>query len=299
MRVVIAGSSGLIGSALVALLREEGAEVVRLVRRAPSHPEERRWDPDSGALDPAVLAGADVVVNLAGAGVGDKRLTTARKQVVLSSRTTGTGLLARTIAGMDTPPPVLLQGSASGAYGDRGDELLTEDSPRGDTFLAGVVRAWEDAARPAVADPRVRVVFLRTGIVLSPGGGALKPLLPLIRFGLGGPLGSGRNYWAWITLEDEVRAIRHLMDVPVDGPVNLVADPAHSIDVIRALASVVHRPAVLPVPGFALRLVLGEFADEILASQRIVPAKLDASGFVHRHREIAGAARAVLTDPAH
>lgn len=294
MRVVIAGSSGLIGSALVELLRSEGAQVVRLVRRAPAHPEERRWDPERGQLDPGILAGADVVVNLAGAGVGDKRLTTARKQVVLSSRTTGTALLARTIAGMAEPPGVLLQGSASGAYGDRGDELLTEDSTRGETFLAGVVRAWEDAATPAVDDPRVRVAFLRTGIVLTPGGGALGPLLPLIRFGLGGPLGSGRNYWAWITLTDEVRAIRHLMDAPVSGPVNLVAEPARSIEVIRALAAVLHRPAVLPVPGFALRLVLGEFADEILASQRIVPSALDASGFVHRYRQIDAAARAVL-----
>ena len=294
MRVVIAGSSGLIGSALVELLRSEGAQVVRLVRRAPAHPEERRWDPERGVLDPGILAGADVVVNLAGAGVGDKRLTTARKQIVLSSRTAGTALLARTIAGMSEPPGVLLQGSASGAYGDRGDELLTEDSTRGDTFLAGVVRAWEDAARPAVEDPRVRVAFLRTGIVLTPGGGALGPLLPLIRFGLGGPLGSGRNYWAWITLTDEVRAIRHLMDAPVSGPVNLVADPARSIEVIRALAGVLHRPAVLPVPGFALRLVLGEFADEILASQRIVPSVLDTSGFVHQYPQIDTAARAVL-----
>lgn len=294
MRVVIAGSSGLIGSSLTELLRAEGADVVRLVRRAPNHPEERRWDPDRGELDPAVLAGADVVVNLAGAGVGDKRLTAERKQVVLSSRTTGTALLARTIAGLDDPPRVLLQGSASGAYGDRGEEVLTEESSRGDTFLAGVVRAWEDAAQPAVDDPRVRVAFLRTGIVLTPGGGALGPLLPLIRFGLGGPLGSGKNYWAWITLADEVRAIRHLMDAPVDGPVNLVADAARSIDVIRALARVLHRPAVLPVPGFALRLVLGEFADEILASQRIVPQKLDGSGFVHRYRRIEDAARAVV-----
>lgn len=294
MRVVIAGSSGLIGSSLTELLRAEGADVVRLVRRAPNHPEERRWDPDRGELDPAVLAGADVVVNLAGAGVGDKRLTAERKQVVLSSRTTGTALLARTIAGLDDPPRVLLQGSASGAYGDRGEEVLTEESSRGDTFLAGVVRAWEDTAQPAVDDPRVRVAFLRTGIVLTPGGGALGPLLPLIRFGLGGPLGSGKNYWAWITLADEVRAIRHLMDAPVDGPVNLVADAARSIDVIRALARVLRRPAVLPVPGFALRLVLGEFADEILASQRIVPQKLDGSGFVHRYRRIEDAARAVV-----
>lgn len=294
MRVVIAGSSGLIGSSLTELLRAEGADVVRLVRRAPAHPEEHRWDPDRGELDPDVLVGADVVVNLAGAGVGDERLTAERKRVVLSSRTTGTALLARTIAGTDDPPRVLLQGSASGAYGDRGEEVLTEDSSRGDTFLAGVVRAWEDAARPAVEDPRVRVVFLRTGIVLTPGGGALGPLLPLIRFGLGGPLGSGKNYWAWITLADEVRAIRHLMDAPVDGPVNLVADAARSIDVIRALAQALHRPAVLPVPGFALRLVLGEFADEILASQRIVPQKLDSSGFVHRYRRIEDAARAVV-----
>ncbi|GIG26358.1 TIGR01777 family oxidoreductase [Cellulomonas denverensis] len=294
MRVVIAGSSGLIGSALTELLRSEGAEVVRLVRRSPGAPDERRWDPDRGELDPGALAGADVVVNVAGAGVGDKRLTTARKQVVLSSRTTGTALLARTMAGMDAPPPVLLQGSASGAYGDRGEEVLTEDSARGDTFLAGVVRAWEDAASPAVADPRIRVAFLRTGIVLTPGGGALGPLLPLLRLGLGGPLGSGRNYWAWITLTDEVRAIRHLMDVPVAGPVNLVADPARSVEVIRALAAELHRPAVLPVPGFALRLVLGEFADEILASQRIVPAVLDSCGFVHRHRDLGSAARAIL-----
>ncbi|MEV7972078.1 TIGR01777 family oxidoreductase [Cellulomonas sp. NPDC089187] len=294
MRVVIAGASGLIGTALTQLLRAEGADVVRLVRRAPTHPEEQQWDPERGQLDPTVLTGADAVVNLAGAGVGDKRLTSARKQVVLSSRTTGTALLARTIAGMDAPPPVLLQGSASGAYGNRGEEVLTEDSARGDTFLAGVVRAWEDAAQPAVDDPRVRVAFLRTGIVLTPGGGALGPLLPLIRLGLGGPLGSGRNYWAWITLEDEVRAIRHLIDVPVSGPVNLVADAVPSVQVVRALARVVHRPAVLPVPGFALRLVLGEFADEILASQRIVPAVLDASGFVHRHRQIDDAAQAVL-----
>jgi len=217
MIVVVAGSSGLIGTALVGRLRAEGHEVRRLVRRAPRTPDERTWDPDAGVLDPAALAGADAVVNLAGAGVGDKRLTPARKRVVLESRTRTTGLLARTVAGLDDPPRVLLQGSATGAYGYRGDTRVTEEEPYGTSYLAEVVRAWEAAAAPAVADPRVRVAFLRTGIVLAPSGGALGRLLPLIRLGLGGPLGSGRQYWSWISLEDEVRAILHLLDAPVSG----------------------------------------------------------------------------------
>lgn len=294
MIVVVAGSSGLIGSALVARLRTEGHTVRRLVRREPSAPDERRWDPSGGDLDPGHLAGADAVVNLAGAGVGDRRLTTARKQVVLSSRTGATGLLARTVAGMADPPRMLLQGSASGAYGSRGDQVVTERTGYGDTFLAEVVRAWEDAARPAVDDPRVRVAFLRTGIVLARGGGALGPMLPLIRAGLGGPLGSGRQFWAWISLEDEVRAICHLLDAPVHGPVNLVAEPARCRDVVHALAGVLHRPAVLPVPGWALRAVVGDFAQEILGSTRALPEVLDGSGFVHRHRTVDQAARAVL-----
>jgi uncharacterized protein (TIGR01777 family) len=294
MVVVVAGASGLIGTALVARLRAEGHAVRRLVRRPPRSPDERTWDPDAGILAPEALAGADAVIDLAGAGVGDRRLTAARKRVVLESRTRTAGLIATTVAGMDDPPRVLLQGSATGAYGERGSDVVTEDEPYGDTFLADVVRAWEAACEPAVARPEVRVAFLRTGIVLAPRGGALGKLLPLIRLGLGGPLGSGRQYWSWITLEDEVRAILHLLDAPVAGPVNLVAQPATQLELVRALAERLHRPAVLPVPGWAMRVALGEFSQEILGSVRAVPQVLTASGFVHQHPAPADAARAVL-----
>ncbi|WP_454048330.1 TIGR01777 family oxidoreductase [Cellulomonas sp. Marseille-Q8402] len=294
MVVVVAGSSGLIGTALVERLRAEGHTVRRLVRRPARSPEEHTWDPDRGVLDPAALAGADAVVNLAGAGVGDKRLTAARKRVVLQSRTRTTGLITATIAAMDVPPRVLLQGSATGAYGYRGDAVVTEADPYGSSYLAGVVQQWEAAAAPAAARPDVRVAFLRTGIVLARSGGAAGRLLPLIRLGLGGPLGSGRQYWSWISLEDEVRAILHLLDAPVAGPVNLVSEPATEIEIVRALAEAVHRPAVLPVPAFALRLALGQFSDEILGSLRATPAVLTASGFVHRHPTPRSAARALL-----
>jgi uncharacterized protein (TIGR01777 family) len=189
---------------------------------------------------------------------------------------------------------VLLQGSATGAYGYRGDVEVTEAEPYGDSYLAGVVRRWEAAAAPAVGRDDVRVAFLRTGIVLARSGGAAGRLLPLIRLGLGGPLGSGRQYWSWISLEDEVRAILHLLDAPVSGPVNLVAEPVTEIEIVRALAEAVHRPAVLPVPGFALKLALGQFSDEILGSLRVVPKALTASGFVHRHPTPQQAARALL-----
>ncbi len=294
MVVVVAGSSGLIGTALLARLRAEGHTVRRLVRRPAVGPEEITWDPDAGVLDPAALAGTDAVVNLAGAGVGDQRLTAARKRVVLESRTRTTGLIARTIAGLDDPPRVLLQGSATGAYGYRGDDVVTEADPYGDSYLADVVRQWEAAAAPAVERSGVRVAFLRTGIVLARSGGAAGRLLPLVRLGLGGPLGSGRQYWSWISLEDEVRAILHLLDAPVSGPVNLVAEPATQVEIVRALARAVHRPAVLPVPGFALRLALGQFSDEILGSLRATPAALTAAGFVHRHPTPDAAARALL-----
>jgi uncharacterized protein len=297
MEVVVAGSSGLIGQALVGRLRAEGHTVRRLVRRPPRTPDEHAWDPDAGVLDPAALAGADAVVDLAGAGVGDKRLTAARKQVVLLSRTRSAGLLARTIAALDAPPRVLLQGSATGAYGERGTDPLTEKEPYGGTFLADVVQQWEAAAAPAVAHPDVRVAFLRTGIVLSGQGGALGKLLPLVRLGLGGPLGTGRQYWSWITLEDEVRAILHLLDAPVSGPVNLVAEPATNAEITRALARVLHRPAVLQVPGFAVRIAIGEFSQEVLGSVRALPTALTGSGFVHRHPTIDVAAPAVLGRP--
>ena len=291
MIVVLAGSSGLIGTALTERLRAEGHAVRRLVRRPPRGPEERTWDPDAGVLDPVALAGADAVVNLAGAGVGDKRLTPARKRVVLESRTRTTGLLARTVAGLDTPPRVLLQGSATGAYGYRGDEVVTEQTPYGDSFLAGVVEQWEAAAAPAVAHPDVRVAFLRTGIVLAPSGGALGKLLPLIRLGLGGPIGSGRQFWSWITLEDEIRAILHVLESDLEGPVNLTAPaPSRNADLTRALGDAFGRPTKVAVPGFALKIALGEFSSELLGSQRVHPRVLEEAGFEFTHPTIHAAA---------
>lgn len=290
MRVVVAGSHGLIGSALVEHLRAGGHEVRRLVRRETRSAEEISWDPDEGRLDAADLTGCDAVVNLGGAGVGDRRWTDAYRRTILQSRTRPTGLLARTLADSPDGPRVLLQGSAVGYYGDRGEEVLTEASPGGSGFLADVVRAWEDATAPA-ADAGVRVAHLRTGIVMSRSGGSFGRLLPLLRLGVGGPLGSGRNQWPWITLVDQVRAIEHLLTAEVAGPVNLVGpDPQPQGDVVRAVAHELHRPALLAVPRFALRLAVGEFADDILASQRVVPEVLLGSGFAFRHSNLAAAA---------
>jgi len=300
MQIVVAGSSGLIGNALVAELTRGGHDVRRLVRRPASGPHEITWDPDAGRLDPRDLAGTDAVVNLAGAGVADHRLTKAYQQVVLTSRTRTTSLLARTIAAMDPRPAVLLQASGIGAYGTyagRGDEVLDETSALGDTFFAGVVRAWEGAAAPA-QDAGVRVALLRTGIVMTPSGGALGRLLPLVRLGVGGPLGSGRQYWSWISLTDHVRAIVHLLEAPVAGPVNLTTPhPATNADLTRALAHAVHRPAIVKVPAFAVRLVLGEFAQEVLGSVRALPTALADSGFTWVHPDVPDVAAWVTPRP--
>ena len=290
MQVVIAGSHGFIGSALVPHLRRTGHTVRTLVRGTAARPSEIAWDPDAGRLDPASLADADAVINLAGVNPGRWPLTTSRKRAVLSSRLRTTGLLARTLAGLDGGGPrVMLQASGIGAYGSRGEDLLAEDEPLGTTFFANVVRQWESATAPA-QDADVRVAHLRTGIVLGKGGGALGPLLPLIKAGLGGRLGSGKQFWPWITLLDQVRAIEHLLTAPVHGPVNLVTRPARNADVVSALASAMHRPALIPVPAFALRLVLGDFSSEVLGSIRAVPAVLDASGFQPTHADLRTAA---------
>jgi uncharacterized protein (TIGR01777 family) len=301
MDVVVAGSHGLIGSALVADLVARGDSVRRLVRRGaeppgddggaqPSGVRDVLWDPRTGELDPAALEGADAVVNLAGAGIGDHRWTAAYKQTLVGSRTTTTSLLARTIARSDTRP-VLVNSSAIGAYGSRGDEVLTETSGRGDDFLAGLVEAWENATSPAT-DAGARVVWLRSGVVLAPSGGALGKLLPLLRLGLGGPLGNGRQWWSWITLADEVAAIRHVIGADVSGPVNAVApEPTTNRTVIRAIAQALHRPAVLPVPRIALRIALGEFADDLVASQRVVPEVLARTNFAWAHANPQDAAR--------
>lgn len=316
MDVAIAGSHGLIGSALVADLLARGDTVRRLVRRgaAPSEgtgagsagtggaPDDATrtpgvrevlWDPRTGELDPAALEGVDAVVNLAGAGIGDHRWTAAYKQTLLGSRTTTTSLLARTVARLDDPP-VLVNSSAIGAYGSRKDEVLTEASTRGDDFLAGLVKAWENATTPA-SDAGARVVWLRSGLVLAPSGGALGKLLPLLRLGLGGPLGSGRQWWSWITLTDEVAAIRHVIGTDVAGPVNAVApEPTTNRELTRALAQALHRPAVLAVPRLALRIAVGQFADDLVASQRVVPGVLSRTGFTWTHASPQDAARWVV-----
>lgn len=296
MLVVVAGSHGLLGGALLHELTGQGHHVRRLVRRPVVSPAEISWDPVAGRLDPADLAGADAVVNLGGVGLGDRRWTAAYRRTIISSRTGPTRLLATTLGGMSEGPSVLLQASAVGYYGDRGDEVLDESSAAGDGFLAEVVRAWEGATAPA-AD-RVRVAHLRTGIVMSPQGGTFGRLLPLLRLGVGGPLGDGRNYWSWITLADHARAITHLLTSGVAGPVNLTAPaPARQREVITAIARRLHRPAMIPVPRFALRAVVGEFADDILTSQRALPTALLADGFVHTHPDLASAT-AWLTERA-
>jgi uncharacterized protein (TIGR01777 family) len=291
MRVVVAGSHGLIGSALVQHLQAGGHDVRRLVRRAVRGTGEISWDPGEGRLDPGDLAGADAVVNLGGAGVGDRRWTEAYRRTILQSRTRPTALLARTLADAADGPRVLLQGSAVGYYGDRGDEVLTESSARGEGFLADVVEAWEQSTT-AAREAGIRVAHLRTGIVMSRSGGSFGRLLPLLRLGVGGPLGSGRNFWPWITLLDQVRAIEHLLTAEVSGAVNVVGpDPRPQGDVVRAVARELHRPAVLAVPRLALRVAVGGFADDILASQRAVPEALLATGFSFRHADVAAAAR--------
>lgn len=294
MHLVVAGASGLIGSALVTRLRARGDSVVRLVRHAATAPDERSWDPDAGNVDLDVLEEADVVVNLGGVGVGDRRWTAARKSAILESRLRGTSLLARSLATIADRPRALVQASAVGWYGDRGDTVLDEAAPPGEGFLAEVVVAWE-AATAAAERAGVRVALARTGIVLSPSGGAVGRLVPLARLGLAGRLGPGTQFWPWITLADEVRALEHLVDHKLAGPVNLVAPhPVTNAELVRQLARALGRPAPLAVPAWALRLGLGEFANELLASQLVVPRALEASGFEFEHTEIRPAVEAVL-----
>jgi hypothetical protein len=310
MRVAVTGSSGLIGSALVKALRAGGHRVVVLVRRpvgppagttagpasGPGQVDAVRWDPSSGLLDASDLVGVDAVVHLAGAGVGDRRWTERYKRLVLDSRVQGTALLAETIAGMSNGPRVLLSGSAVGWYGDTGAREVDETEPAGAGFLAEVVTAWEEATTVA-QKAGVRVCHLRTGVVLSTRGGALGKQLRLFRLGLGGKLGSGRQYTSWISLTDEVAAIRRLLAADgVSGPVNLTAPtPVTNAVFTRELARALHRPAVLTVPPFALRAVLGGFADEgVLAGQRVMPRVLGGAGFPFTHTDIGAALRDLL-----
>jgi uncharacterized protein (TIGR01777 family) len=297
MRIAVTGSSGLIGSAVVRDLQDEGHEVVRLVRR-PARPGEVQWDPAAGRLDPGDLAGVDAAVHLAGAGIGDRRWSPEYRQTIKDSRVSGTRLLATTLASLPVPPRVLLSGSAVGWYGDAGSRTVTEQDGPGTGFLADVCRAWEAAAQPASA-AGIRTVLLRTGVVLSRTGGALARQLPLFRFGLGGRLGSGRQYLPWISMRDQVAAIRYLLTQDeVAGPVNLVAPhPVTNQEFTRALGRAVHRPALLRVPGWALEVVIGDFAREgVLAGQRALPRILLETGFTFQDPDLPAGLEAVLHD---
>jgi hypothetical protein len=278
-------------------LRAGGHRVVRLVRGATEGADDVRWDPDAGTIDAAGLEGVDAVVHLAGAGIGDKKWTPARKQLILESRTRGTGLLARTLAGLQHPPQTLVSGSAVGYYGDRGAEILTEASPPGHDFPAQACVAWEEAAAPA-AEAGIRVVTIRTGIVLAAHGGALQRLLLPFKLGLGGRLGSGEQYMSWITLEDEVGAILHALTNPdLNGAANLTApNPVTNAEFTATLGRVVHRPTVLPTPLLPLRALYG---DELVKSllvdgQRVLPARLEATGYRFTQTELEPALHSVL-----
>jgi uncharacterized protein len=284
MKILVTGSTGMIGSALIELLRTEGHSAVRL-RRGRADSGDILWNPDTGEIDLKSLEGADAAVHLAGENIAAGRWTTERKQRILDSRVKGTTLLAKSLAQLQSPPKVLVSSSAIGYYGDRGEELLTEDSPAGSGYLANVCREWEAATEPA-AQKGIRVVRLRTGIVLSPKGGALAKMLTPFRAGLGGPLGSGTQYMSWIALEDLCRMFVHAIRTEsMTGAANAVAPaPVTNNEFTRELAMALHRPAVFRMPHLAARLAFGEMADALLfSSARVVPEKMQASGFVYQY----------------
>jgi uncharacterized protein (TIGR01777 family) len=298
MRILISGGSGLIGSALSRRLSADGHTVLRLVRREAKSGE-FTWDPAKGKLDPAAFDGCDAVVNLSGAGIGDKRWTDEYKAELVSSRIQATELLASTIAALDRMPSVFLSGSAVGWYGDRGDERLDELSVPGNDFLSDLCQQWE-AATLVAEKAGVRTVHLRTGVVLSSAGGALKKQLPLFKLGLGGRFGNGHQWQSWISIDDEVGAIVHLLSAEICGPVNLTApEPATNTEFTSTLAKVLHRPAMLPVPLFAPKIVLGGELVEtlLLSSQRVLPTVLQRSAYEFRHPTLEVALRAILQRP--
>jgi uncharacterized protein len=298
MRVVLTGSSGLIGSALAEALEEGGNEVVRLVRSGADPAQGRfRWDPEAGELDTQALQGADAVVHLAGESVAG-RWTDAKKRRILDSRVNGTRLLSEALAGLERPPQVMVCASAIGFYGKRGGQPVDESHPGADDFLAGVVKQWEAACAPA-REAGIRAVNTRFGIVLSREGGALKAMLPAFRLGLGGRLGSGRQPFSWVAIDDVVAAVLFgLESRELSGPVNVTAPhPVTNEEFTQTLARVLHRPAVVPAPAFALRLALGEFSQEVLAGMKVLPRRLQESGFAFRYPDLEPALRHVLGSP--
>ena len=296
MRIAVSAASGLIGTALVRDLAAGGADVVRLVRRPPTSPDEISWQPESASgLDPGALHGVDAVVHLSGAPVAPRRWTRARKALLRSSRITATQTLTTAMAAAEPPPAVLVCASAIGYYGDTADRAVDESAPSGRGFLAELVCDWEAAAEPA-RDAGIRVVNVRSGLVLSPAGGLLGQLLLPFRLGLGAKIGSGRQYMSWVSLPDEVRAIRFLLEsADATGAFNITApEPVTNARFTTALAHAVRRPALLTVPSFALRAALGEVSGELLGSARVLPARLQAAGFSFAHADIGTALSAVL-----
>lgn len=295
MKIVIAGGSGLLGSELIPSLRADGHHVAQLVRREAKSPEEICWDPKTVNLAPAALAGTDAVINLAGAGVEAKRWSDAYKREIRTSRVHTTTFLAKSLAGLDEKPQVFISGSAVGIYGNRGDAAVDELSHPGEGFLADVCQEWEAAAHPA-ADAGIRTALIRTGYVLTSKGGFLgKQLLPA-KLGLGGPMGGGTQYQSWIHIEDWIAGVKQVLTHDISGPVNLTAPhPAMQKDFAKSLGKQLHRPAFMPLPGAALKLVLGGFAVEVLEGAKVLPKVLTESGFTFSHPQLDEALADVLS----
>lgn len=293
MRILVSGASGLIGRALVPYLQNQGHEVVTLVRRSAANLHEISWTPGHD-LDLSTYPAFEAVINLSGAGVGDKRWSDAYKTEILQSRLLSTDTLVTAISQLPTKPSILLNASAIGFYGDRADEDLTERSGKGSGFLADVVESWESRAMRAEAFGTT-VTCLRTGLVIARDGGAFGKILPIFKFGLGGPLGSGKQFWSFISMTDEIRAIEYLLHAKLSGPVNLTSpQPRRNREVTKILGQFLHRPAVLPVPSLALKVVLGEFSSDILASSKVLPERLTQAGFVFAHQDLLSALKAEL-----
>ncbi|MEU6206596.1 TIGR01777 family oxidoreductase [Micromonospora musae] len=299
MRILMAGASGFLGTRLVDRFTADGHQVTRLVRRPARTPDERQWQPSAAQLDPAVVADADAVINLAGAGVGDRRWNDEYRRLLRSSRVDSTTTLAITIAGLpaEDRPKVLLNSSAVGWYGDTGDRAVEEDAPAGEGFLSDLCRVWEAATRPA-EDAGVRVVRLRTGLPLHRDGGMLKPQLLPMRLGISGKLGGGRQWWPCLSLADFLSAVTFLLDrEEVAGAVNVVGPaPVTNAEFTKELARQLHRPAIMPIPALALKIVLGGFSVEALSSSRVLPGALTRAGFTYRHPDLRSALQSALTD---
>ena len=297
MKVVVGGSSGLIGAALVRRLQSDGHDVLRLVRRAPTAPDEIEWDPVAGSIDAGAIEGVDAVVHLGGASIAGQRWDAAYKQQIRDSRVNSTRLLSETIAGLQRKPSVFLCASALGFYGDRDDEIITENMPQGSGFLADVTAEWEAATAPA-SSAGIRVCNMRIGVVLSKDGDLPRRMLAPFKMGLGGKLGNGKQYMSWVHIDDVVGGFMHGLDRPaLEGPVNLsVPNAVTNREFTKALARAVKRPAMFKVPKFALRIAMGESAQFATQSTRMYPLKISQSGYRFQWEDVELALRDILSD---